>query len=154
MDNYNLYRGKDLNTGEWVEGYLLHVEGHDETFIVDKFIQKEDSIVANDFKMIDPDTATMFTNRYDKNGKPIFEGDIVESSSWNEYFTINGNVMKPFVRRFVIEWKEFEFKLVEHYKDEVMKPSEFEVGSANDVIIIGNIYDNPDIICKSILGLA
>lgn len=153
-NNFNLYRAKEISTGRWVDGYLLKVEGRDETFIVDKFVQVEDRIVADNFRMIDPDTSSLFTNRYDKNGKPIFEGDIVESSSWNEHFTMNGNMLKPFVRRFVIEWKEFEFKLVEHYKDEVMKPSEFYVGEANDIIVIGNKYDNPDMICRSIVGFA
>ena len=113
-----LFRGKTI-TDVWVYGDLLN-GGYDYHAAIR---EKHDKAVARVF----PETVGQFTCLTDKNGKKIFEGDIVK----NDYGYIGQIVFKAC--SYYIEWKSGNFT-IDLY---VM---------ANSLEVIGNIHDNPELL--------
>lgn len=69
-----MWRGKDVETGEWRIGCLLRDFGGD-TWIVCTDQQIRDANQENVWFKVDPSTLGEWTGIYDKNGEPIYEGD-------------------------------------------------------------------------------
>ena len=92
-------------------------------------------------------TVGQFTGLYDKNGREIYDGDIVECVSWNEFFNNpeTGDVMEPFRRKMYVDFRNGGFKMIEKLP-KPLKDNEWDIISNGDIIVIGNIYDNPELI--------
>lgn len=123
-----IFRGKSVDDGKWKEGYFCPCcFGH---FPCSPAIVSKDEIEKGCWRPeeVDPKTIGQYTGLKDKNGKRIFEGDILE-------VCMTGKV--------VIEFDDGIFGA--HFEEYGLLPlrrSLFGEGG----IIIGNIHDNPELL--------
>lgn len=117
------FRGKSLNTSMWVYGDLQQ-KGKK------AFIEYE----------VNPETVGQFTRLRDKNGKEIYEGDIVKTKEYGIEIP-NGKVSFNSVGydNFIINYIDGGFRLSNNHRC-------FLLCRGNHLEVNGNIYDNPELI--------
>lgn len=142
-----LFRGQRCDNGEWVYGNLI-TDGEDVFVLV-----KEDLLKGLDVGgWIDgvqtyeavPETVGQYTGMTDKNGKKVFEGDIVKGKS--EYFG-NGSLNQ----KAVVLYDRGQFLLsFGETLEECKQLNDFEVVGvwSGDVEVIGNIHDNSELLTE------
>ena len=124
-----LFRGKRKDNGEWVHGSLITETSPFNKNMVMTHIYDNG---CNEI-LVDPRTIGQYTGLTDKNGKKIFEGDILEGDLEDS--------LDPGARwRSIVVWGTFGWMC----KDRQRLPMD-----AFDILegeVIGNIHDNPELI--------
>ena len=120
-----LFRGKRKYNGEWVEGF----------YYKDLWSDNAHYIIydGTDYEVI-PETVGQYTGKTDKNGKNIFEGDIVYCKSRLD----NANMVVIF------ECGQFRMVLSENYRSYQTNSGFYDI-NCFDKEVIGNIHDNPEL---------
>lgn len=83
------------------------------------------------------------TGLFDKNGKEIFEGDIIDTTDYEGGLSSVGN---PLVK---VERDKYGFVVTGDFPNSPITLKEFEAGrkfAGVEVIIAGNIYENPELV--------
>lgn len=124
-----LFRGKRKDNGEWVEGYFVYAKSDfdDETLReADIIPHNTDRVYKGEYHLVYPcipETVGQYTGLTDKNGKKIFEGDIIKD--------IEGRMNE-----------------VEYYRGRFypfISFPEYTCWNADECEVIDNIHDNPEL---------
>ena len=130
-----LFRGKRMDDGEWVEGYLVKAVGG-ECMILPVTTEHCGGAEFSEGYHCDPTTVGQYTGLNDKNGKQIFEGDILR---WTGEDGETGKVIVIFAGG------SFLLKCVEVLDAPADPFDEFDRG-CQTLEVIGNIHDNPKLL--------
>lgn len=124
-----LFRGKRTDDGEWVYGSIVHQTDYYGDKCDRWFILEGDH--TNDYDIDCPievrkETVGQYTGLTDKNGRRIFEWDVVE---YRDY----GNL--------AVAWDDGAFQLMREDTFYDML-DHYTIGVA---VVVGNIHDNPEL---------
>ena len=127
-----LFRGKRKDNGEWVYGNYAVTDNNEKQHFI--FQNK-----AFEFE-VDPETVGQYTGLTDKNGKKIFEGDILGITNDDPDYNY---ITKVYLDRDTlcvdVQGQDYDYTsigfAIEIWDDE-----------CDQVEIIGNIYDNPELL--------
>ena len=167
-----LFRGKRIDNGEWVYGGLVVDDGR--AHIVRQITQH---IKRDDYGCyainVEPASVSQFTGLFDKNGKKIFENDVVNvpvrrlsRSNWWQKTNKHHGFVGDFVYKIVkfkvsadaSTFEFYELPITIKQVEEIEKPRGKERDmqlvddinfKAKETEIIGNVFDNPELVVKN-----
>lgn len=151
------FRGKMTDANEWIYGTLLIIPHPPTVFATGKaekdkyYIQFADPRYMPDWNMpyrmvqgeVNPDTVGQYTGLKDKNGTEIYEGDIVELDK--EGRLLFGTKEHPSRKYQLVGFRDGAFMTGRSnidYKD----LNTFLWIIKDYIIVVGNIYDNPELL--------
>ena len=144
MNREILFRGKRVNNGEWVYGDLIRINNGNDKIAIIPFVMDFGSS-CDDYKVL-LDTIGQYTGLKDKNGKKIFEGDIIKTPRGFIGEVIFGRAEEECTHR------ECNRKITDVYTTYgwIFKRADGYTCAIDDEILqgelLGNVTDNPELI--------
>nr|DAH49389.1 MAG TPA: YopX protein [Bacteriophage sp.] len=148
----NLFKAKRIDNGEWVEGYYCKwLKG--ERIIT--YSEKETDCIITWMSNggmsryeVDPETLCQFTGLCDKNGKKIWEGDIISYQRDNDDCPFpNKDTKKRFGKVFYQGFRlTFAIGMGRNGSRSINDDLWKYVQNGNRVEVIGNRFDNPELL--------
>lgn len=127
------FRGKRTDTGEWFYGDLVHSKDKTRCGILVNEAETYDEYLVN------PDTVGQYTGLRDRNGKEIYEGDIVKTPLLDPIF---GDVLSDAFDNVAISFHNGAFA-VAYYNG---RHKIYLQVLYDEIEVIGNIHDNPELL--------
>ena len=143
-----LFRGKRYSDGEWVEGSLLAWPDGSTEMCYDNPESDDESLKS----IVYPETVGQYTGLTDKNGKKIFEGDVLSYDFVGEGF-VTGEADIPQRDIFVVTWRDGKWdgwqmweRMTDHEREALGFCDGDSINSkeCRKMEVIGNIHDNPE----------
>lgn len=140
-----LFRGKRADNGEWIYGVPCYFDDS-RCHIVKSLYYAEGGVVgAESEEVISETVGQLVFGICDKNGKKIFEGDILEHR-WNFYD-------HEYISRGIVVNKEWDcgccYSVFGFTADIVDNYRTLDLCDHDKSVVIGNIHDNPELLKES-----
>lgn len=143
------FRGKDLRSGEFIYGAL--VQESEKSYILPFKLTKG---IPTQLEEVDPKTVGQFTGLKDKNGKEIYEGDILDVK-FQPHYVERISWHGPPDARAIVFWDYAGFRL----KCKGEEDTRYADWTDTDICLgpivdmsrshseaIGNIHENPELV--------
>ena len=135
MNDRYLYRAKRADNVEWVEGHLITDEQNKDKYFIGYVFGTDDDGTPHDFDVVavDPSTICQCTGLKDKNGKLIWENDVVKGKYYD-----NGKSHRHIGQvKYIYE----AYKVVG-----VKQYTGYHAHLDGSYEVIGNIFDNKELL--------
>lgn len=133
-----IFRGKRFDNGEWATGFLLPFP--DGVALMYERDLDDKEVVGTTSVDVDQKTVGEYTGLNDRECHPIYEGDILHVTSLKpESFGKEMNVVVEY------DGGRAAFLVRNGEKFQQLGLCELE----NDCVVVGNIYDNPELLTKN-----
>lgn len=131
MEDRYLFKAKRIDNGEWVQGYLFGI--WEKRYILWGMTNDIPNMIE-----VDPSTICRCTGLKDKNGKLIWENDIV--SYWDSYSTENGLAEADCIGKVVWDDETISFQVTNRLSAESWEVLDDECS------VVGNAIDNQELL--------
>lgn len=146
MENRFLFRGKRIDNGEWVEGYLSYpfcTKKGNESY----YFYAKDSLGFFCRCVVDASTICQCTGLKDKNGKLIWENDIIHKPFYTDHDAYANS--EAYTGR--IQYKDcgWSVEITKSDGSVCVSPIIEMIAYSKDIEhfeVIGNIFDNPELL--------
>lgn len=137
MNDRYLFRAKRIDNGEWVEGHLITDEQNKDKYFIGYVFGTNDDGTPHDFDVVaaDPSTICQCTGLEDKNGKLIWENDIMVAHL-DDRFPEDATYTR-------VVWNNNGFCTKEQGSEEISPLDKF---SQEYFEVCGNLFDNPELL--------
>ena len=159
-----LFRGKRTDNGEWVYGNYCYAELIAKSGYEDLIIEQP---ADGETRRVIPETVGQYTGLTDKNGRKIFEGDILKQKTTKKFAKYNNFEWECYG---IVKFGEYDWRpdmqgyrsmgwYVKPLRNISINPPDYRIGNINaglnqdDILnryypyeVIGNIHDNPELV--------
>ena len=159
MNREILFRGKRVDNGEWIYGYLVADTADCSLKKVGKCVCKHDGTDAEiwtwrddyheyDSFVVDADTVGQYTGLTDKNGLPVYESDILFDEFGENYCVVKfGKYASPMGSDRFTANIGFYTAWIGKHKDLLRQDIGYWLGAMKETTrVVGNIHDNQDLL--------
>lgn len=145
MEDRYLFKAKRIDNGEWVKGALVY-DNRDKLYRIITEIDYSTGtcLTTDNAPRVDKSTICQCTGLKDKNGKLIWENDIIKTFDAGEECCLSKIIFADTSLGY--GWKTTDIKSLSKYNNNLFKEVSFGSFDSKSAEVVGNIFDNKELL--------